>query len=245
VILVASKRTTKRELGQPDAFHTGIDRIWQRFINHKTEFKLGAIIFLVLIVGGFAVSGYLKSGETAAQSMLEKIATDYQDIVRVDATSLAPKIKDDAEANDKAKKVEAGLKELTESKSSTKAGHLANYYLAELYFSQKKFVEAQQYFEAYNKNLSTRSPFRALVFSNLGYALEAQDKFAEAADYFVQSSQITENPNRDRDLFNAARLFEQVQKNDQASKYYQAIVNDFPDSSLVSLAKNKLAKLKG
>ena len=242
---MASKRTTKKELGQPDAFQTGIDRLWERITKYQSELKIAAVIIVVLIAAGFAMNISSASKEKAAQSLIEKLAGDYQEVVAVDSASLAATAKDESGKAEKSQKVEAGLKEIIEKHGSTKAAHLANFYLGELYFSQKKFTDAQPYFKAYEKKLSARSPFRALVLSNLGYTFEAQNKFAEAAEYFVQSAAIKDNPSRDRDLFNAARLFEQVQKNDQASKYYQTIIDEFPDSSLVLLAKNKIAKLKG
>ncbi|MEQ1834745.1 MAG: tetratricopeptide repeat protein [Candidatus Eisenbacteria bacterium] len=81
------------------------------------------------------------------------------------------------------------------------------------------------------------------VRRSLGYALESDGKFAEAATHYDKLVGVFDRESSGEMLFASARCMVAAGKPDQAKQRYQRILDEFPDSSFQLQARIELGRL--
>ncbi len=81
------------------------------------------------------------------------------------------------------------------------------------------------------------------VRRSLGYALESNGQFAEAATHYEQLVGVFDRESSGELLFAAARSLMADKKPDEAKKRWQRIIDEFPDTSFQMQARIELGKL--
>lgn len=232
---MSESHNLKKELKNPDWFHRVIDDLAHKIANHRSGMIIGIVAIGVLIIAALFYAQHLSSVDEKALVQLEAIEEEYYKAVDVKAAD--PK---SAETLDG---IATKLKSLVEKESGTYAAATASFYLGEIAYQQGKYAEAISAYEIYARRLPNNGPLTSMVLSNIGYAYEAQNKSAEAAQAFLKAAQSTGAPMRDQLFVNAARNFEKAGKALEARTYYQKVMEDFPESTLQNLVKSKLAQL--
>lgn len=244
---MVSQRTTKRELKQPDSFQSFAVKLIEQIKAHRHEALLVVAAAVVLIVIIAVVVGVSSRREKEARRNFSAIDEQYREFIesrQKPSTPLTPASAKSSDDTKEATAIIAAFEKFIGDYGSSDAAALANFYLAELNFAEKQYAKAYLSYKKYLATLPGSSFYRAIVLSNMGYALEAQNKFAAAATDFLQAAAIEENPLRDHAYNNAARMFEAAAKPQEAKRYYQLLVKDYPDSSWQDFAKQRLNELQ-
>ncbi len=99
-------------------------------------------------------------------------------------------------------------------------------------------ADYQSYLKKNNSGL-----LASTVRRSLGYALESNGQYAEAATNYEQLVGVFDRESSGELLFAAARCFTAAKKPDEAKKRWQRIIDEFPDTSYQLQARIELGKL--
>lgn len=123
----------------------------------------------------------------------------------------------------------SGFLDIIDNYGSTKAGNLAKYYAGISYLNLGDFDNAIKYLKDYKEDEMLTAITK---YGALGDAYSELNDMENAKKYYTKATQQTEN-----DLltpyytYKLAILLLAEGKKDEASKYFNKLVNDFPESS--------------
>ncbi len=134
------------------------------------------------------------------------------------------------------------LPEVAEQYSGTDQGMQAALYAANAYLVQNKLAEAAKFFDMAGESESNVLKMGALA--GMGACREKEGKALEAADLYLQASQLAVQKNTEfRYKYYAGKLFEVAKDTKKAEELYNQIVADTYQNEFTTLAKSGLARL--
>lgn len=209
---------------------------FERFIT--TNLK-AILIGIVVLIAGVAVFMYMRStqqeGASQASLQLSRIKSYYE------AANW-----DKALSGDPSKQVRGesvpGLIEISDEYGSSEAGRTAALYAGTVLVQQKKFTEAEDYFEHAAKSTSVVVELGAKA----GQALckEKSNDYAAAAGLYSEAASLGKDVGmEDRYRYFAAVNYEKANMKDKAIEMYVDLVMKNSVSEFSAEAKNALARL--
>ncbi|MCG8607262.1 tetratricopeptide repeat protein [bacterium] len=135
------------------------------------------------------------------------------------------------------------LQGVVDSHGGTASGRLATFYLADAYFHEKKFHEAQKYFAEYSTNADD-SILEASAIAGIAACLEEKGQFAEAAEtYRRAANQFRDEFMAPQNLLNSARCLKLAGNEEGARAVLNELIENYPRSQVKNEAEMFLAEI--
>ncbi len=225
---MAKKRLARKELKKPDEFITLTTKSFQFVSEHRWLFVIAIAAVLAVVVGRWGWHARQVNYQVRAASQFAQ-ATDLYSASLVSQDTV------------KLERAETELQSFLSTFSKGDLFDLALLYLGQAQFSLGKYDPA---INSYNKLLQ-RHPSQptliALAHNGLGHTLKAKGDYLNAAQHFAQAAQLPGSFVREEALLNQARTLTSAGEPAKAQQAYQQLINQFPDSPLARLARQKLA----
>ena len=212
------KRISKKHELREDAVITSYARAWAYFDQHR-KLVYGVIAGLVVLVA--AIIGYViyqnQQAEEAEEHLARIVAVyeqgSYQEALDGTADNL-------------------GLLEIAEEYGSSSSGNLAHFYAADALYHLGEYERALEHFDEFDKPDgflgASAIAGEAAVYENRGEHERAADRYLEAARFF-------ENPlSSPQYLLNAGRAYEAAGDYAAATRAYEEVKEDYPDSQIAA-----------
>lgn len=149
----------------------------------------------------------------------------------------------DAVTAEEDKTIEA-LKALLLKHSSSYAAFRANTAIAEIYFQRKNYTEALKFYETAAKSVKKGYPVGLAYFNAAACSDELGDN-EKALSLYKKASEVKAFPQVPRALFNIGRMYEALQKTDEAVTAYNKLLSVYPQNEWALLAKSRVIVLSG
>lgn len=201
----------------------------QEFIDKNKNVILGALVAVVLIIGGyFAYGVYIDKQDDLAQAELSPA------VFYLEKDSIQQALEGDGNFT-------IGFKAISEEYSGTKAANLAYYYAGVSYMKTGEYAQA---IEAL-KNFSSKDLIvQARAFAMIGDAYVEEGNLGEAISYLQKAADYKENEHF-TPIYLMKLAFVQEANNDVegAKATYEKVITDFGKTQDANDAKKFLAKL--
>ena len=200
----------------------------KRFARENSRKVLYSLVGLfsatVLVIAGFV---YVENVTTSEKVRFDKIINAYEKSSR---------------DGDK-KKIDESVDELEKFVDSTSFGfaHEMGYYiLGNVYFSEKKYKKASKYLQIF-ADKSSSDLFTSLALLKAAVALEESNDFDGALKLYKELEEsFSESLIADQVYYNYARLYGIKKDIYNSKKYYNKVINAYPQSSFAAKARKRL-----
>jgi TolA-binding protein len=222
------KRLLRKDLKQPDEFISFTARLFQYISEHRRLLLIVIAAIMALVVARWAWHTRQVNYRVRAAAQFAQ-ATESYSAALVDKDSV------------KLEKAETELQSFLSSYSKSRLFDLALLNLANAQFHLGKYDSA---IDAYTKLLGpehSQPTITPLAHNGLALALKAKGEYVKAADHFAQAAQLSGSFLREQALLNQARVLTAAGETEKANQIYQQLVNQFPDSPMARLARQRLA----
>ncbi len=238
IALAKKVKLTRKEIKGPDEFITTSVQVMEYLQDHVKPIVIGLGAFVAVIIIITGIAAYSASLESKAmdatavvQSSLEPLPTGEGE----EPVEITPAMYKDAAVQ---------FSEVYGEFSRTNGGKMAVLYAGDAFFKAKEYDLA---IEQYEKFLSVFSGEPLLMFlakESLGYAYEGKEEFAKAAEQFEKTITPEAGENRMFGIINAARCYQASGNKEKAVTLYEQFIQEYPESTLQNLAKERLTVLK-
>jgi TolA-binding protein len=237
-------RLTRHDILKEDKFLLTVDSARDFFLEKRKQILmvLGAAGVVLLAVLG--VRYYLAQQDESAKDQLSEALRTYHGTVLGSAPAAGPAAASEpvfATTTEKYEKALTEFQKVAAQHASRPAGKIAKYYAGLSLRELNKTNEAIATLDALSKDASDYGVLaqRALVSiyevsGNLTKAAEVCQQLSQSKSTVVPKSET---------LLQLAQLYEQQNKKADATKIYQQLVKDFPGTSTMTEAEQKLKQL--
>jgi tetratricopeptide (TPR) repeat protein len=135
-----------------------------------------------------------------------------------------------------------GFIDIIDDYGVTDAANLAHFYAGSAFLKQGNFDAARKYLQDFS---SSDLLVQARAYSLIGDTYMEEQKFQEAADFYLKAANY--KPNKyfsPAYLMKAALAYEKLNDNNKAKEAYEKIITDFADAAEVGEAKKYKARLE-
>lgn len=201
----------------------------EQFIeNHKKSILAAVVLVVVVISGWFAYSAYIGGQETEAQENIWKAQYYFS------VDSLDKALEGDGQY--------FGFEYIAENYKGTKSANLSNYYIGLIYKEKGDLELAIDYLKKADIDDEVLS---SVAIGSIGDCYADLDNYTEAINYFNKAISNSKNSFTSPVYLNKAAIaYEFVGDNKKAAKYYQQIIDDYPESPEALKVKKNLAKVQ-
>jgi len=205
---MAEKRLTKHEL-KDDPLVTGAFKA-RTYINENRErFLWGAGIFAVIILAGIWFINGRREKDVKAEALLTRANLELQ-------SGQVPLALQD-------------LRQLVEKHAGTSAGSKGSYYLANTYFDNGDYNQAELHYGKFLGGGGGNEILKSSASGGLGVCYEKKGKNKEAADTFMKAIKTSKNNFQTPDyLVGAIRNYSILGDSAEARKLFAQLRKDFP-----------------
>jgi tetratricopeptide (TPR) repeat protein len=223
-----AKKLTKEKTEQ-DSFTRGFSRVQAFYLNNRKIIVASGIVIILAIGLAIAYHYYEKSQNNKAA---KKMAMAEEYLMRGNY-KLA--------LSGSARDLTAGFQQIINNYSSTKAGNLAHYYAAISEYHLGNTQKALSYINQYKPpdGILGVAPlsFKAMLYTQAG-------KYSKGAQTYVKAAKWDENNSTTPyNYLEAARSYHAAGQPEEAKKYAQLIINNYPGSNQSTDAKKLLGLL--
>lgn len=216
-------RPTKQELEEDQFLAWVLDAV--EYVKERSQLFIGGVAALVVAI--LAIS-YVQTAREEAR--LEATALLGQAIM--------------ADESGRLEEVLRMCEELTTSFSGTPAAAQATVLLANRYFIQGRYSDAERLYQTYLDDYGDVAILEYAAWSGLAACYEAQGEVQRAADQFQSyADRRGETSQAALALLDAARCFAVSGDRDRARQALERIARDFSDTPVVSRARDELSML--
>jgi predicted negative regulator of RcsB-dependent stress response len=226
---MAKKKITRKELlKKDDEFISLSNRIYMYVSDHakQIQYFVLSIVLILAIISGIGL--YLKH-------LNKKALAAYNIAYKNMVADFFPEKESDA-----AKKSIEAIDNIIDQYGYTKIATLAIPQLAYLKFGQGKYDEAISLYESYLKKQKSDSLYNSMAHFGLAAAYEAKGEHAPAIKNLENIINDKDNFLREEAMFSMGRIYAHSGQLDASKKVFQDFVSQFPESSLLPLAKSYL-----
>ena len=229
--------TTKKELKEPTEFVSAMDKLG--FILSDNIGTLWMILAVTLVAGGGigAYWFYQQKQESRAAALEFQARQYYQD------ENSGESGEGHLSHEENFKKAIEIYQELIRDYPNTRAASLAYYYLGNAFLEIHELDSATKSYQSFLEGDPKSSVLKGMTQQRLGYAFLEKNLTDDAAKAFKAVGSIPGALNHDLSAYELGRLYESLGKRDEAVKYYQNVVNSFPNSTFFSHARARLTLL--
>ncbi|MFN0050385.1 MAG: tetratricopeptide repeat protein [Cytophagales bacterium] len=193
--------------------------IWYEQYKNIITYVGGGILGVVLLIVGWKY--YTTSQNEEGQAAM------FQAVYYFESDSLSKALNGDGN--------NLGFVDIAADFQFTKAGNLANFYAGAALLKQGKFEESIDYLKSFS---SSDILVQARAYSLIGDAYMEQDDFDNAASYYKKAADWKSTKEFTPDYLMKLGLAYELNKDfSAASKAYQRIIDEFPNSQKLNEAK--------
>ena len=232
-------RLTRHEILKEDKFLTVLDAAREFFRANRKQLVIGVsgLGLLVLIVLGTRY--FFAQQDEKVKDELSHALRTYHASVGASATSTSEPVF--ATTQEKLEKALAEFQKLGVNHASRPAGKIAKYYAGLCLRELNKTNEAISILEPLSKE---KSDYGVLAEQALATVYESNGNFAKAAEVYQQIVQRDSAVvSKSDSLMHLAQMYEQQHKPAEATKIYQQVIKDFPATTHMTEAEQKLKQL--
>ncbi len=226
-------KLTKKELEQPDEFHTMGWRALQYLSEHRDRFYLGGAIILLLII---AVGGwyfYRVNYEEKAQNLYSAAYATYAVSDQSPETMRGLYLKAIGMYN-----------KLLETHPSSHAAKLCYYTLGNLYFKVDNIEKSIESYDTFLKRFKNDDMLIALTYQGLGYCYEDEKDYDNALRNFQASTDRIKGTQIEyMNYVSIARVYEKMGNNGKSLEYYRSAAGKTNNPVMEMLITNRIASL--
>jgi tetratricopeptide (TPR) repeat protein len=236
-------RLTRHEILKEDKFLLTVDSARDFFLAKSKQIMMVlaavAVVSLAILGGRY----YLAQQDESAKDQLSAALRIYHGTVLSSARAGTPSTSEPvfATSRDKFDRALVDLQKVADEHPSRPSGKIAKYYIGLSLRELGKTNEAISTLEALSKDSSDYGVLaqRALVSiyestGNLAKATEVCQQLSQSKSAIVPKSET---------LMQLAQFYERQNKKSEATKIYQQVVKDFPGTSTMTEAEQKLKQL--
>jgi len=237
-------RLTRHDILKEDKFLLTVDSARDFFLAKRKQILMALGAAAVVFLAVLGVRYYLAQQDESAKDQLSAALRTYHGTVLGSAPAAGPAAASDpvfATTTEKYEKALVEFQKVAVQHASRPAGKIAKYYAGLSLRDLNKTNEAIATLEALGKDSSDYGILaqRALVSiyegsGNLTKAAEVCQQLSQSKSAVVPKSET---------LMQLAQLYEQQNKKADATKVYQQLVKDFPGTSTMTEAEQKLKQL--
>jgi len=223
-MLQGRRKITHKEL-KKDKLVTTYFQVRSWFDNPENRKKIGiaAGIVAVLVIFVFIYISNQKTKNEEAETKLSGVISLYQQGKYQEAIN-----------GDQAAGI-TGLNEIVANYGGTKAGQTAKFFLANCQYSLKDYDNALKNYEDYSGD---NELVKASCISGMAAVYEIKGDLKKSAEYYEKSVNVNKNlVINQENLFNALRIYAQLNDKESASRIYKQLKEEYPKSKYVNEAK--------
>jgi len=193
--------------------------------------EVTAIVVALLLVSGVVwwYVNYQKHRELRAQHLYSQILDKYPSPFETDKKKFEQSIQK--------------LEKLTTEFKGTLVTQSAMLDLGNAYFTTGAYKKGVSVLTDLLKKLDKESPYRQLVYLNLGYCYEALKKFQDALSTFEKLTAKPENALAPLAYYNLGRINEESGDREDALKYYREYLDQSSSQVFRQIVQEKVEKL--
>ncbi len=186
-----------------------------------------AAVTVAVVISGIVY--FQKRAEEEAQVLFGRAVARLEEANRSgDASSVYEELKPE-------------FREVFEKYGSTEAGRAALLKYAELCFRTGDYENSVQMYKKSLEEYKGDPWMKCLVLNGLAYAYEGINEYEKAAECFSRILKSDSGVMKDQVLFNLARLYGRLGKQEKQREAYKQLVSEHKDSMYYQLAKEELA----
>lgn len=223
-MLQGRKKITHKELKKDKLVTTYFQaRTW--FDNPDNRKRIGTIagIIVVLLIVVFIYISNRKAKNEEAETKLSAVITLYQQGKYQEAVN-----------GDQGAGI-TGLNEIVAEYGGTKAGQNAKFFLANCQYSLRDYDNALKNYEDYSGD---NELVKASCLSGEAAVYEIKGDLKKAAEYYEKAVNVNKQLIINQEnLFNALRIYAQLNDKESATRIYKQLKDDYPKSKYVTEAK--------
>ena len=236
-------RLTRHDILKEDKFLLTVDSARDFFLVKQKQILIVLGVAALVLVAVLGIRYYLAQQDESAKDQLSAALRTYHGTVLGSAPTGPAGASDPvfATTTEKYEKALAEFQKVSAQHASRPSGKIAKYYTGLSLRELNKTSEAIVALEALSKDSSDYGTLaqRALVSihegsGNLAKAAEVCQQLAQSKSAVVPKSET---------LMQLAQLYERQNKKPEATKIYQQLVKDFPGTSTMTEAEQKLRQL--
>ncbi|MDD5724368.1 MAG: tetratricopeptide repeat protein [Syntrophales bacterium] len=226
-------KMTKKELEQPDEFHTIGWHALQYVLEHRSKlYAAGAVVLLIIILSG-GWYFYRSSYENKAQSLYSEAYAAYS----------VPDISEEERRGAYLKAVEI-YEGLVKKYPSSHAATLSFYNMGNLYFNIDNTEKSITAYKTFLKRSGNNDILIALAYHGLGYCYEGTNDYDNALKSFETSNNRVQGTRFEYiNYANIARIYEKMARQKEALEFYRKAAGKISDPLMELLIKKKIAAL--
>ena len=234
-------RLTRHEILKEDRFMVLVDETRHFFADNRSEILRGlsAVGVVAALVAGYYYYS-AKQEEHSKEELARALATYHATVGKTESSGLTAPVFFETPTQ----KYEQALSELQEVISrhhSRAAGKIATYYSGLCLHRLDRSSEALSLLEPLSRE---QSDFGALALAALGRIYEDTADLAKATEVYQQLVERNAVTTPGETLaMQAALLYEQQNRKEQAAEMYQKVIDEFPTSPASTEAEQRLRKI--
>lgn len=223
---------TKKELEQPDEFHTIGWEAMQYISEHRNKFYIAGVVALAIIILFMGWYFYRLNYENKAERMYSSTYYSY---------SLPGNSSDMKDAYLKATLMYENLvKEYPDSRAATRSF----YNMGNVYFNIGETEKSIEAYKTFLKRSRKNNILIALTYYGLGYCYEKNKDYDNALKSFEDSNNgIKGTQFESINYANIARIYEKMGKQKEALEFYRKAVEKTNDPLMQMMVKSRIAAL--
>jgi tetratricopeptide (TPR) repeat protein len=234
-------RLTRHEILKEDRFMMLVEELRHFFANNRSEILRGlsAAGVVGLLVAGFYYYT-AKQEEHSKEELARALATYHATVGQAESSGATAPFFFTTSA-EKYEKALSALQEVVSRHDSRAAGKIATYYSGLCLHQLDRSSEAVLLLEPLSQE---QSDFGALALAALGRIYEDSADIAKATEVYRQLVDRNALTTPGQTLaMHMALLYERQNKQEQAAKMYEKVINDFPTSPASTEAEQRLRKI--
>lgn len=230
--MARGKKITKKELKEPDQFHSVAVNVFKYISENKQKFYMASgiasLIVLLLFIGGIYRLYYEKN----ANLIYSQAYNSY---------TLASASDDEKKTYEKAISI---YEDLISKYPKSDAAKLAFYNTGNLYYFLHDIDKSIAAYKSFLIKSSKYNMLTSLTYYGLGYCYEDKKDFEKAIEQFENSNKNIEGLHfAAMNYANIARIYEKMGKEKKALDFYKKALKQMPDPLIEAIVKNKVAIL--
>ena len=225
-------KLTKKELEQPDEFHTIGWKAMQYMSEHRNRFyAAGAAALLIIILSG-GWYFYRLNYENKAERMYSSAYNSY---------SLSGSSSDMKDAYLKATRI---YEDLVKEYPGSRAATLSFYNMGNIYFNIGEVEKSIEAYKTFLKRSGKDDILTALAYYGLGYCYEKNKDYDNALKSFEDSNKRIKGTRFESiNYANMARIYEKMGRQKEALEFYRKTIEKTNDPLMEMLMKSRIAAL--
>jgi tetratricopeptide (TPR) repeat protein len=224
------RKITRKELREPDQFHTMSETIVEYLIEHRNKFY-AATSFIVLVI--VVLCGWYFYGlhyEKNADKLYSSAFNAYSGNVKKDSAAFSNAV--------------GMYREITEKYPKSRAATLSFYNMGNIYYNLEELDKSIEAYKAFLERSSDGNVLTSLAYYGLGYCYEEKEDYEEAIKSFENSNSFIVGTHFTViNYSNIARIYEKMKRPEKAMEYYERVVEQADDPFMKILVKRKMATL--